>query len=71
MSSSQKSHVAFVGFGEVVIRIFGGRQGSEVGEQYRSKGSGSSEVAARSGRVEGSSSRVLSSVRGTFLARRS
>ena len=71
-SSVQKSYVAFVALGEVVTRIFGEIQGSESASAADSPSGGSERQGSMSRgiSVDGSSSRVLSSVRGTFLARR-
>lgn len=80
-SSSQKSYVAFVALGDVVMRILGGTVGSSVDEKYEANGSAAMSCAVSSCAVEddcpgsavrneGSNSRVLSRVRGTFSASR-
>ena len=83
-SSSQKPYVAFDAWGPVVMSTLGGAKGSasDGGEKKAAKGSAAmsvadssvgcveEEAAGSAVRIEGSNSRVLSSVRGTFSARR-
>jgi hypothetical protein len=85
-NSSQKSYVALEALGPVVIRTLGGAKGSveEGGEKKEANGSEAMsradssvgcwpDVDAEEGsavRIDGSNSRVLSNVRGTFSARR-
>ena len=79
-NSSQKSYVAREALGPVVIRTLGGVNGSAEEEKKDAKGSDAMSRAdssvgcwAEEGsavRIEGSNSRVLSKVRGTFSARR-
>lgn len=82
-SSSQKSYVVREDLGDVVINIFGGASGSEEEEGEKKDANGSEAISRADSsvgccveedgsdvRIDGSNSRVLSNVRGTFSARR-
>lgn len=85
-SSSQKSYVVREALGEVVISIFGGVKGSEEEDGEKKDANGSEAISRADSsmgcwadevetdgsavRIDGSNSRVLSNVRGTFSARR-